>query len=182
MSDAPADAPATEPEAAPTGDDAPDLAAEVARLQGELSKARKWEDRAKTNAEAAKELEQFKRQAMSDTEKAVADAKAAGRLEALADVGGRLAAAEIRAAAAGRLTDEQLATLTEGLNLAAFLSDDGEVDQAKVAKFVDGIAPKAEEEEKPQGFPDLGQGARGGSTTALNDPMLRDVKHVLGIR
>lgn len=156
----------------------PDLTAEVEKWKA-LSK--KNEDRAKANAEAAKELDKFRQQSMTETEKAVEQARAEARTAALAEAGGKVARAEIRAAAAGRLDAAALEVLVDGLNLAKFLDDDGEVDTAKVAAFVDGIAPKVEEEERPAGFPDLGQGAR--STTPLNgDPLLRDVKHVLGIR
>lgn len=156
---------------------APDLTAEVEKWKA-LSK--KNEDRAKANADAAKELDKFRQQSMTETEKAVEQARAEARTAALAEAGGKVARAEIRAAAAGRLDAAALDVLIDGLNLAKFLDEDGEVDTEKVAAFVDGIAPK-EDEEKPAGFPDLGQGAR--STTPLNgDPLLRDVKHVLGIR
>lgn len=161
-----------------TETDAPDLTAEVEKWKA-LSK--KNEDRAKANAEAAKELEKFRQQSMTETEKLVEQARAEARTATLAEAGGKVARAEIRAAAAGRLDQAALDVLIDGLNLAKFLDDDGEVDTAKVAAFVDGIAPKAEEDEKPAGFPDLGQGAR--STTPLNgDPLLRDVKNALGIK
>ena len=144
---------------------------------------RKQEERAKANANAAKELEQLRQQSMSDQEKAVAQAKLEGRTEALTAVIGKLAAAEIRAAAAGRLTAEQVEVLLEATNTAVFIGEDGDIDRAKVQRFVDGIAPPISEEEPRPGFPDLGQGARGGSNAALNgDPLLRDLKAKLGIR
>lgn len=145
--------------------------------------ARKHEERAKANATAAKELEQLRQQSMSDQEKAMATARAEGKAEALAAVMGKLAAAEIRAAAAARLSDEQLEALLEATNVAVFIGEDGEIDRAKVQRFVDGIAPPLTEEETRPRFPDLGQGARGGSNAALNgDPLLRDLKSKLGIR
>lgn len=146
--------------------------------------ARKHEDRAKANATAAKELEELRKSAMSEQERAVAEAKAAGRTEALAETGSKLVTAEFRAAAAGRLDDDQLATLLEDLNLPGFLTDAGEVDQAKVARVVEAIAPKetAGLGGDTRRTPDLGQGARG-TTPALNgDPLLRDLKSKLGIR
>lgn len=168
-----------------------DAATETAETFDWKAEAEKWqalakknESRAKANAEAAKELEQVRQQSMSDTEKAVAQAKLDGRAEAMALVGAKLASAEIRAAAAGRLTAEQLETLTEGLNYAVFLDEEGDVDAKKVARFVDGIAPaKAEDNPAPAPvFPDLGQGARGSasSTMALNgDPLLKAVQDKL---
>lgn len=180
QSTAPAEADATAAAEPDTGDTT-DWKAEAEKFK---ALARKHEDRAKSNAQALKELDQFKQASMSDLEKAVAQAKADVRTETLREVGGRLAAAEIRAVAAGRLTDEQLEGLLEGLNLAAFLDDEGDVDAAKVAKFVDRIAPQPTEQEEPtRTFLDLGQGARGGNNAALNgDPLLRDLKAHLGIR
>lgn len=162
-----------------TGDEAKDWKAEAEKLTAE---ARKWEGRAKANASAAKELEQLRQQSMSETEKAVAQARAEGRAEALAAAMGRLASAEIRAAAAGRLTDEQLEALLEATNTAVFIGEDGDIDRAKVQRFVDGIAPPLTEEPVPAGFPDLGQGARSGSLALNGDPLLRDLKAKLGIR
>ena len=145
---------ASEPD---TGDQAPDLTSEVEKWKAQ---ARKHEERAKANAQAAKELEEFKRQSMSETEKAIEQARTEGRQQALAEAGGKIAAAELRAAASGRMSDEQVDTLLDGLNLARFVGEDGEVDRDAVTKFVDGIAPK-QQEATPPGFPDLGQGARG---------------------
>lgn len=177
MSDAPA-IPDTPPaDAAPPAQDGTDWKAEAEKIKAE---ARKWEDRAKANSTAAKELEQLRQSAMTDQEKAVAEAKATGRLEALVEAAGKVASAEIKAAAAGRLTDDQVSTLLEGLNLAAFVGEDGEVDAAKVKTFVDGIAPEPKNDTPVF---DLGQGARGGGNTALNgDPLLRSVQEKLGIR
>lgn len=166
---------------ADTAEETPDWKTEAEKWK-EL--ARKHEDRAKANANAAKELEQLRQQSMSDQEKAVAEAKAEGRAEAMAAAMGKLAAAEIRAAAAARLSAEQLEVLIEATNLAVFVGEDGEIDRDKIQRFVDGIAPLPTEETAPPGFPDLGQGARGGSSSVGlgSDPLLRDLKSMLGIR
>jgi hypothetical protein len=164
-----------------TGDTGKDWAAEAAKWR---DLARKHEERSKANATAAKELEQLRQQSMSDQEKAVAEAKAAGLAEGLVAGAAKVAAAEVRAAAAGRPIDVE--ALLEGTNLAVFIDDDGEVDRVKIARFVDGIAPKPDgtDQDIRHGFPDLGQGARGGGqNAALNgDPLLRDIKSKLGIR
>lgn len=140
-----------------------------------LTKANKeaasYRTKAQANAQAAKELEAFKQATMSETEKAIAEAKAEGRMEALREGGGKLVAAEIRAAAAGRLTQKQLDALLDGTNLAAFVDDDGEVDRAKVSKYVEGIAPA--EAPRNSGFPDLGQGARGTNGGGDMNAMIR---------
>lgn len=167
-------------EDARTGDDP---AAEVERLRGELAKARKWEDRAKANAAAAKELEALKQSSMSDMEKAVEQARIDGLNEGISKAGTKLVRAEMKAAAAGRLDATQLDTLLEPLNLAAFLDDDGEVDTDKVSAYIAGIAPaeQTDDTQQPQSFPDLGQGSRG--TTPLgSDPLLGMLKGSLGIK
>jgi SpoVK/Ycf46/Vps4 family AAA+-type ATPase len=164
--DAPADTTQT------ATDEAPDLTAELEKWK---SLARKQEERAKANAKAAQELEQLKQQSMSDIERAVAEAKAEGRTEVVREASTKVALATLKAAAAGRfeLTEEFL----EGVNLAAFVDDDGEVDEAKVAKFIEGIAPKDE----PRRIPDLGQGPRGSTTPLGSDPLLNSLKGSLGI-
>lgn len=153
----------------------PDWKSEAEKFK---SLSRKHEERAKANATAAAELEKLRVSSMNDQERAVAEAKLAGRNEALAEAGGKVAAAEIRAAAAGRMESTQVEVLLQSLDLRAFLDDDGEVDRTKVSSFVDGIAPEPQE----QGFPDLGQGSRVTNHALNGDPLLRDLKSHLGIR
>lgn len=158
---------------------------DVKALEAEVAKwkdlARKHEDRSKANADAAKKLTALEQQSMTDLEKAVAQARIEARAEAIKESAGRLAAAEIRAVAANRFDDNQLVALLEGVNLTAFVDDDGEVDAAKVAKFVDGIAPKQDDTTTIK-VPDLGQGARGSTMPLNGDPILTAVKSKLGIR
>lgn len=143
-------------------------------IEAERTRAKAAEKRAKT---LESQLQELQRSQMSDQERAIDEAKAATRAEVLGQVGTKVAAAEFKAAAAGRLDDDQLSTLLAGLDLKAFLSDDGDVDAGKIGTFLDGLAPAASE-----GRPaDFGQGAR--STMALNgDPLERDLKAKLGIR
>lgn len=141
------------------------------------AQARKHEERAKTNASAVKDLEQFRQASMTEQEKAVEQAKADARAAAFAEVGAKVAKAEVRAAAAGRLADEQVDTLLDGLNLAAFLDADGEVDRDRITAFIDGIVPK-----QTDTFPDLAQGARSEAVALNGDPLLRDLKSKLNIR
>jgi uncharacterized protein (DUF4415 family) len=152
-----------------------DLSAEVEKWKAQ---ARKHEERAKTNADAAKKLADFEAQHMTDTEKAIAVARAEAKAEALAESGGKIARAEVKAAAAGRLDSDALDALLEGLNLAVFLDEAGDVDPAKVSGFLDRIAPKADDE-KP--FPDLGQGARGGDVALNSDPLTKALKQAVGL-
>lgn len=155
-----------------------DLASEVDKWKAQ---ARKHEERAKANAKAAKELEEFRQQSMTDAEKAIEQARTEARLQALTEVGGKIAAAEIRAAATGRMSPEQLSTLLDNVNLARFTGDDGEVDRDAVATFVEGIAPPPADPVPMR--PDLGQGARNPQNMPLNgDPVERALKDALGIR
>lgn len=186
MSEAPADtattpteSPQTPPEGTepPATGDAADLAAEVEKWQ---KLARKHEDRAKGNADAAKELERIKREALPEQERLVAEAEARGTAAATAKLAGRIVDAEIKAAAAGRTVDVD--ALLEGLDRTKFLTDDGEPNTAAISAWVDRIAPKpAEAETAATPWPDLGQGATG-SVAALNSTQLeRDLKSALGI-
>ena len=129
---------------------------------------------------AAEELEKLRKAAMTEQERAIAEAQESGYKRALTEVGTRLVDAEIRAVAAGRFTDGQMGVLLQGLNRAAFLAEDGTVDVKSVQEFVDGLAPKQPEPSVP-GFPDLGQGARSAAPPLNGDPLLRDLKRKLGI-
>jgi hypothetical protein len=151
----------------------------VKQLRGEAAKHR---NEAKKNAA---ELERLRMESLSDTEKAVALAKAEARVEALREAGGRLVAAEFRAAAKGRVADVE--ALLEGVDRSRFVDDDGEPDVAAIAKWVDCIAPQPKEEPRP-GFPDLGQGIRGGGRAndrssipiGDDDALLKDLKRAVG--
>lgn len=159
--------PAPEPPAADTAPEETDWQKEAEKYK---ALARKHEDRAKANAKAEKELEQLRQQSMSDTEKAIAVAKQEARTEALREFGAKVVDAEVRAAVAGRNVDAD--ALLEGLDRARFLDDDGEPDRDAITAWVDRIAPQPAES-----FPDLGQGARGG-TGAITDPLLRDLTNL----
>jgi len=74
--------------------------------------------------------------ALSDTEKAVAEAKAAGAAEASAKTGARLARAEFRAAAAGKVPPDALDGFLEYADLTKFVGADGEPDEKAIAAAV----------------------------------------------
>jgi membrane protein involved in colicin uptake len=138
-------------------------------LQSEVDKwkalSKKNEDRAKANANAAKELEELRAKTMSEQEKAVAAAKAEGRTEALKEASVLFVDAEVKAAAAGRKIDVD--KLLAGLDRSAFLNDEGKPDTKAIEDYLDGIAPR-------DGRPDLGQGTRGtGAQGADMNTMLR---------
>jgi hypothetical protein len=178
MTDPAPDAP--EPEAEETPAETPDTGDLAKELDKWKAQARKHEERAKANALAAKELEQVKQQSMSEIERAVEQAKSDGRAEGLRVGSVKIAAAELKAAATGRLDADQLATLLENVDLARFLDEDGEVDGEKVAKFIDGIAPKPTEPTEPS-FPAFAQGARG-SVPLGGDALEQLLKRTVGTR
>lgn len=109
----------------------------------------------------AQELETEKAKYLSDAEKAVADAKAAGRTEATLEAGKRLARAEIRAAAAAKQLDVK--EILEDLDLSRFVGDDGEPDEKAITKAIDRWAGLA----RPRGG-DLGQGYRGNTAPSTD--------------
>lgn len=112
-------------------------------------------------AKAAKH-DALERELMSDKDKAVAEAKDSARAEAFAAVTPRLVAAEIRAAAAGRIEADRLAGLIAPLGDMAWFIKDGEVDTDKVSAFVNASAAPAAQQQK--GPTAQGQGRRDSST------------------
>lgn len=124
-----------------------------AKAQHWQEMARKNEARAKENADAAKQLEELRQASLSETERAVADAEKRGRQAALGEYGTRLAAAEIRAALSGIVSDP--AALIDDLNLAKFVTPDGDVDTKAVTALADKYAALA-----PKPVTDLKQGTR----------------------
>lgn len=145
-------------------------------LVAERNQRKAAEQKAK---ELEAELAEFRMSQMSEHEQAIEKARAEARAEALVEAGASIAAAEFRAAAAGRLEEAQLSTLLEGLDAKAFITEDGQVDAERIRSFMDGIAPPADQ--RRQGI-DLAQGARNESTALNGDPLLRDLKSKLGMR
>lgn len=90
----------------------------------------------------------------TDQERAVETAKAEGKAAALQEAAPRLVRAEFRAAAKGVLTDAARDAILEDLDFSKYLTDKGEVDEAKVTAKIAAIAPA------PTGRPPvtLGQG------------------------
>jgi hypothetical protein len=152
---------------------------ETQRIEYWRHKARVHEDRVKAFggltpeqiADLKTKAEQFEVLAaasQTDQERAIAEAEQNSRLLAEAQFLPRLVAAEFRAATAGRLEADRLATILEPLDLSKFLTDDGEVDTDKVTAFVDGIAPVRGTEPQRLGPSPQGAGRRGSYTTAAS--------------
>jgi hypothetical protein len=122
-------------EATETG--AKDWKAEAEKWQ---ALARKNEERAKSNATAVKELEKVRAAAMTDQEKAVAEAERRGAETAATKAGSRLVRAEFRAAASGRVEKETLAAYLEDVDLTKFLAEDGEPDLKAIEARISRLA------------------------------------------
>src|SRR3982751_3057943 len=167
-----------------TGSDSPpDTGAETTDWRAEAEKYRelhrKQETRAKANAEAARELERVRRETMSETERAVAEAVARREADLRSEDGSRLAGAALDGALGSRMAPDAKAALLAGLDFARFLDEAGEVDQAAVNAFASTVAP---ESHTPTAFPDLGQGVRVPVANGSPDPLLGALKGKLGIQ
>lgn len=105
-----------------------------------------------------KDEEQRRQAALTEQERKVEEAVQAATEKAKAEeralLAPQLVTAEFKAAAAGRLTKQQLAAITEDVDPKKYLTDTGEVDTAKVQRKVDALAPATGR------MPDLGQGHR----------------------
>lgn len=154
MTEAPS-APAT----IPAGTPAPAPAAPAPAGADYKALAEKWEGRAKSNYETLRKLgvtdddtaaevlrkvqqhDALEAELASDKDKAVAETKKATQAESDAKYRPLLVAAEFKAAAAGKIEPDRLAALVAPLDMSKFLTDKGDVDTAKVAAYVESVAP-----------------------------------------
>lgn len=90
----------------------------------------------------------------TEQERAVDEARRAGRAEAMAKVGDKLVEAALRSAALGRVPEAALETLLENLDRRRFMTggDEPTVDTDKVRAYIDAVAPAA----APAGDPPAG--------------------------
>lgn len=155
--------PTVEPETTTTEPPQPDTGLNEGGKRA-LDAERKARSEAEKAAKAATaELEKLRKLTMSETEKAISEARAAARAELMAEVGAERVENAVRAATAGRNVDAD--ALLDGLDRARFLTDDGKPDTQKITEWVDRIAPKGQTPPKPAAK-DIGQGARPGATGA----------------
>jgi len=142
-------------------------------LAAERAAAKSAEKRAKA-AEA--ELDKFRLANASESEKALAVAKAEGRTEALSTVNVRIVRAELKAAAAGVLQDPDDAAVH--IDLSQFeVDDDGNVDSKAVRREIESLAkakPYLAAGVKPTPLP--GGGATPSTGTDLNELFRQQAK------
>lgn len=163
--------------------------------------ARQHEDRAKellawqsANKQKVEGYDQLLTASQTEQERAIEAAKAAaldeGRRSGREEIVPQLVAAEFLAAAAGRLTRDQVTELLAPLDKKWFLTDAGAVDAAKVAGYVAQVAGVVAPGPAggaggagaglPKGFPDLGQGQRGGTKTTGKEAGLAEAEKRFG--
>ena len=115
---------------------------------------------------ARNEAEALRKKHQSAEERALEEAKNAGRAEALAEANSRLVRAEVRTAAAGKLTDPGDAGALLG-DLDRFVVK-GEVDTKAIASAIDELVKAkpylAAAGSKPKALPGGGQEQRGGNS------------------
>jgi hypothetical protein len=131
------DAPAQEPAAEATAPPAADQKVDETDWKVE---ARKWEARAKENATKAQEFDKQRKAAMTDAERAVAEAEERGRTAAVSEFGQRLAKSEIRAAASD--AGVSLDGVFDYLDLGRFVTEAGEPDTKAINGFVAALPKK----------------------------------------
>ncbi len=116
---------------APPSNGAP-TAEDLAKVTAALEEERKARKRLETD------LAKAQQQGMTDTEKAIAEAKAAGRAEAEQEAGLKLVAAEFRARAAGRIANPDAALAA--LDLAKLMGKNGEPDTRAIEALIEQLA------------------------------------------
>ena len=112
-------------------------------------------DADKRAGELEKELNQFRQSSMTESEKALVQARNEARSETLKEVGVRLARTEFKAAAAAKGVD--VSDIAQFIDMSQFLDGDGEPDVSQIETAVAAITPK--QPEKPQ-YPSFDNGVR----------------------
>jgi hypothetical protein len=144
---------------------------DVDALRRSLDNERKRREKAQT------ELDDLRKKHMSESEKALAEARAEGRKAAMGDVTKRLLAAEVRAAAAAKMADPGDAVHL--LDLDGLADDDGNIDSKGIGSRIDALLKEKPYLAKPAtprtpGKPP--QGARDGANNGSGaDDFLRSV-------
>lgn len=142
------------------------------QIAGRLEASKTWERRAKSedrvdrsDYEAVKaERDQLKQANETDTEKAVREARDAGKAEARTEVVDETVKALLRMGLRARnpeITDDELTEVVSTINLSAHADDKGLVDDEKVLRTINRLAGTAGSTTGP----DTGQGNRGKQTT-----------------
>lgn len=176
----PEETPPSEPPATPPAEP-PAPAAELGdagkRALDEERSARKAAEKQARDAQA--ELDKLRQASMSDTEKAVAKARAEGKAEAFQDATTRLVRAEVRAAAANKLADPSDAIGL--LDLDSFVDANGEVDTKAITSAIDALVTSKPYLGARPGNGSGEGGPRGAATpTPDSDPLAEALARISG--
>ncbi|MEU7863491.1 hypothetical protein [Nonomuraea sp. NPDC049141] len=117
--------------------------------------ARKHEDAWKTSTQ---ELDALRKANLPDAERAIAEAKEKARSETLAEIGSRLATAELRAAAAWAGV-EIPETVSQYLDASRFIGENGDPDAQAISAFVASLQPTGPKFPQNVGIGPQGSGA-----------------------
>lgn len=137
--------------------------------------ARKVAEKAAKDAQS--ELDKVRKANMTDQEKAIAEARAEARKEALGVASDRMLRSEIRAAAGTKLADpaDAVAHLRDAGDLDRFLSDDGDVDTKAISSAIDDLVkqkPYLSAQARPGALP--GGGAKPSNGQSPDDWLRRE--------
>lgn len=135
-----ADPAAPEGTSPPAGDQEPKTYDEK-YVKGLRDEAAKYRTEAR---KAAADLDKARTSSLTDAERAVAEAKAAGRTEAATEFGKRLARTEFDALAGRRNADFDTASALEYVDLSRFVDDNGEPDTRAIRAAVERLVPEAQ--------------------------------------
>jgi hypothetical protein len=116
------------------------------------AEARKWEQRAKDNQKAAKDLDTQRKAAMDEGERKILEAREAAAAEVRLQYGSRLAQTEFRAAAAARNSDYDVSKALAYVDLSKFVGEDGEPDAKAIKAAVADLVPQADGSAPPPSF------------------------------
>lgn len=107
-------------------------------MEAELRSARQEAAKYRRSLRATeKERDDLRSATQTDSERIVAEAKAEGKREALAEANSRLLSAEIRSSAAGKLADP--ADAVRLLDLDSFIDADGNIDDKAIRAAIDDL-------------------------------------------
>lgn len=113
-----------------------------------------------------REIENLRKQSMTDAEKAVAEAEERGKAAGRSEGNQRVVRSEFAAAAARRNPEFDASKALNFVDVAKFLDESGELDLKALASAVDQLVPEASSP-RPRG--DVGQGPRQNSKDAVFD-------------
>ncbi|GAA3537215.1 hypothetical protein GCM10022419_016330 [Nonomuraea rosea] len=124
------------------------------------AEAKKWQHFSKKHEanwkKASEELDRLNQANMTDAERAIADAKEQGRLEALASVTAERVQDKLEAAAAKAGVD--LAPLLSHIDISKFAAEDGGVNQTAIGDFVTQLSAQFAGPKEPRFAQGLGIG------------------------